>query len=187
MKVNQESTIRAALPGIRTHSIQQSSRIPSAEGAKAIPMRSPTLTSIRKEFELSVAWRVVEMVERAQSRHGALAAQSGLLSDELKPLLVDLSQFLQHGTSSLTGYEARKIAQGLGFAIRPDVHTAKIHAGDRVEFSFAKDGKSEFGRGLMLDESTILVSEEGRFFLRSFNEPACTLTRLISPALQDGR
>lgn len=163
---------------------------------------TPTTTSAaptRDPGELYVVWRLVEAQERNGGRVGAFSLLPGANTDPAwKNHCRDFSNFLRFGSSSLTPYEARTLAFGLGFT--PDTGDQRISnntAGDRVAFTARGLGAVESGQGILIDHRTILVGNVGspwslpsvsvRYLHDNDGSSSCTIDRVISPALVDGR
>src|SRR4051812_4163366 len=124
--------------------------------APKTPAKNPALDTfrgpadpIRKPEELWVAWRAVEMTEQQGGRRDG----KSYLSDNpsFKTIEGDLKNFVNAGLSSLTPYEARSLARGLGYddvggnPYQPNVPISNgtFTAGDRV--ALLVDNQIEYG------------------------------------------
>lgn len=147
--------------------------------------------AVRRTDELAVAWRLVEALERNGNVKGALSEVGGKTDAAWPQNRADFVNFVREGQSSLTPYEARALANGLGFTVSDGAGRAgSLVAGDRVQFTAYGNGATEAGKGIVLDHRTLLVADVHNVSVRYVNEGTdhfCRIDRVTAGALIDGR
>jgi hypothetical protein len=183
--------------------------------AWAGPPRQPAQRSIAKvrpapvrDFgELAAPWRAVEMVqgggalkERPTPGRGVGSPDASFnkaFRDSVSP---DLKNFIRLGKSSLTPYEATRLAQGLGWGgqlhLEPPETASPYGRGDRLNLLITHpDGTKERTRGIMTTNGGILAVDRGgdyRAFYREYDNGTngrakVRVLRVLARALDDGR
>jgi hypothetical protein len=164
------------------------------------PTPSPTATRLspRLDWELNVAWRALEMVEKAR---GEGRSGEGVLKDHDTPgrppghnaefarISPDLKNFLLDGSSSLTPYEATLLGLGLGISgtlrIEGSEKRLPYHRGDRVTFQVP--GESHERSGIVTQGGILSVNgnDDYQWFTKSMDK--VTNITVIAEAHNDGK
>ncbi len=152
----------------------------------------------RLDWELNVAWRAVEMVEKAS---GWGRSGEGVLKDRDTPgrppghntdfarISPDLKNFLAKGTSSLTPYEATRLGFGLGVGGTQRVEDAErrlpYQRGDRVTFEVP--GEAGKRSGIVTQGGILSTNKSGDYQWFTESMDKVKNVKVVASAQNDGR
>lgn len=190
---------------IRTVKSPATQSTAAADRAQAV--RPPP---VRTDWELNAAWRALRIVEGDRSSRGG----TGLLKEAPTPgwgtnqlpavhaefrdaISPDLKKFIASGKSSLTPYEATRLAFGLGFGgtyhVEPSEKAKGFTRGDRVELSVTHEGRTEKTRGLVVPGGVLAVDSNNqyRFYAPEYDNGSAgrdkvVIKKVLAGALNDG-
>lgn len=187
---------------IRTDRTNTTAPVARTEATRAPPSRI--------DWELSAMWRAIQMVESdTSSRHG-----TGLLKEDAVPgwgsnqaavntrfreeISPDLKNFIELGKSSMTPYEATRLAFGLGFGgtnhVEPSEKPKGYMRGDRVELSVTRNGTVRTTKGIVVPGGILAVdsNRKYRFYALEYDNGTqgrdkVVINKLLAGALNDGK